>query len=54
LDRDELRCRRRSCCCRGRTVDRLVSALEEAQDAPLSGDEDVLLKRLPLKDNSTA
>jgi hypothetical protein len=37
----------------GGLFDRLVSALEEAQvDAPLSGDEDVLLKRLrQLKDN---
>ena len=37
----------------GGLFDRLVNALEEAQaDAPLSGDEDVLLKRLrQLKDN---
>ncbi len=37
----------------GGLFDRLVSALEEAQvDAPLSGDEDVLLKRLrQLKDD---
>jgi hypothetical protein len=37
----------------GGLFDRLVNALEEAQaEAPLSGDEDVLLKRLrQLKDN---